>query len=88
MPVRLGASCAAKSIRFELRTFRRRTGRSAARADDTGRLFASRSLWIKWCERRERGGARLTRRAREEPPPGELAPAYCDRSATMSDVKR
>ena len=33
-------------------------------------------------------GARLTRRAREEPPPGELARTYFDRSATMSDAKR
>ena len=31
-------------------------------------------------------GVRLTRRAREEPPPGELARVYSDRSATMSDA--
>ena len=29
-------------------------------------------------------GARLTRRVREEPPPGELARVYSDRNATMS----
>ena len=29
-------------------------------------------------------GARLTRRVREEPPPGELARVYFDRNATMS----
>ena len=33
-------------------------------------------------------GARLTRRAREEPPPGELARVYFDRSATQSPAKR
>ena len=33
-------------------------------------------------------GARLTRRAREEPPPGELARVYFDRSATMSRAER
>ena len=33
-------------------------------------------------------GARLTRRVREEPPPGELARVYFDRSATMSGAKR
>ena len=32
-------------------------------------------------------GARLTRRVREEPPPGELARVYSDRSATMSGAK-
>ncbi len=35
-----------------------------------------------------RRGARLTRRVREEPPPGELARVYFDRNATMSDAKR
>ena len=33
-------------------------------------------------------GVRLTRRAREEPPPGELARVYFDRSATESPAKR
>ena len=33
-------------------------------------------------------GARLTRRVREEPPPGELARVYSDRNATMSGAKR
>ena len=33
-------------------------------------------------------GARLTRRVREEPPPGELARVYFDRNATMSGAKR
>ncbi len=33
-------------------------------------------------------GARLTTRAREEPPPGELARVYFDRSATESPAKR
>ena len=40
------------------------------------------SLWIKWRERREWRGARLTRRAREE------YLVYFDRSATMNDAKR
>ena len=33
-------------------------------------------------------GARLTRRVREEPPPGELTRVYFDRNATMSGAKR
>ena len=33
-------------------------------------------------------GARLTRRVREEPPPGELARVYSDRDATMSGAQR
>ena len=33
-------------------------------------------------------GARLTRRLREEPPPGELARMYFDRNATMSGATR
>ena len=33
-------------------------------------------------------GARLTRRVREEPPPGELARVYFDRNATQSAAKR
>ena len=33
-------------------------------------------------------GVRLTRRVREEPPPGELARVYFDRSATMSGAQR
>ncbi len=33
-------------------------------------------------------GARLTRRVREEPPPGELARVYSDRNATMSGAQR
>ena len=33
-------------------------------------------------------GARLTRRVREEPPPGELARVYFDRNATMSGAQR
>ena len=33
-------------------------------------------------------GVRLTRRVREEPPPGELARVYFDRNATMSGAKR
>ena len=59
-------------------------GRSA------GRLFmrAASSLWWNPGERRERGGARLTRRVREEPPPGELARVYFDRNATQSAAKR
>ena len=33
-------------------------------------------------------GARLTRRVREEPPPGELARVYFDRNATQSGATR
>ena len=33
-------------------------------------------------------GARLTRRVREEPPPGELARVYFDRNATQNAAKR
>ncbi len=33
-------------------------------------------------------GARLTRRVREEPPPGELARVYFDRNATKNGAKR
>ena len=33
-------------------------------------------------------GVRLTRRVREEPPPGELARVYSDRNATMSAAQR
>ena len=40
------------------------------------------SRWWSPGERRERRGARLTRRVREEPPPGELARVYFDRNAT------
>ena len=46
------------------------------------------SLWWNPGERRERRGARLTRRVREEPPPGELARVYFDRNATQSAAKR
>ena len=40
------------------------------------------SLWIKWREHRERRGARLTRRVREE------YRVYSDRNATMRAAKR
>ena len=46
------------------------------------RLVGSR--WWNPGERRERRGARLTRRVREEPPPGELARVYFDRNATQN----
>ena len=36
------------------------------------RLKVLNGPWAQWRKRRERRGARLTRRAREEPPPGEL----------------
>ena len=62
------------------------SGKTGDRADSGGRPLNS--LWWNPGERRERRGARLTRRVREEPPPGELARVYFDRNATPSAAKR
>ena len=70
------------------RSPRERVARSAQRfappaACGRSRVSAERGRSSRWGR-----GARLTRRAREEPPPGELARVYFDRSATMSRAER
>ena len=68
-PARVHATSVDESVSF------------AAYGRDAGlKTGAPSSLWIKWRERRERGGARLTRRAREE------YRVYFDQSVTMSEA--
>ena len=73
---------------------RRRRALAAAGGHGPDQPPGASGRWWNPGERRERqfsrwgGGARLTRRVREEPPPGELARVYFDRNATQNGAKR